>query len=161
MFEFASVSASSYDAASLSAKLTEKSADGWEVVAIVPTGGDITAFLRRTAGTSTTVASSSSMTTTTTEPAGWGVAPQSSAPTATTPAATATVIGASQPAATTSYQPVAQTPVAQTPATSTPATPAGWYHDPSGRFELRYWDGTAWTEHVARGGQQYTDPPVA
>jgi hypothetical protein len=26
---------------------------------------------------------------------------------------------------------------------------------------LRYWDGTAWTEHVSRGGQQYTDPPVA
>ena len=40
-------------------------------------------------------------------------------------------------------------------------TPAGWYPDPSTRFELRYWDGTQWTEHVARGGQQYTDPPVA
>jgi hypothetical protein len=40
-------------------------------------------------------------------------------------------------------------------------TPAGWYPDPSGRFEMRYWDGTAWTEHVARGGQQFTDPPVA
>ena len=39
--------------------------------------------------------------------------------------------------------------------------PAGWYADPSGRFELRYWDGSAWTEHVSRAGQQYTDPPVA
>jgi hypothetical protein len=39
--------------------------------------------------------------------------------------------------------------------------PAGWYADPSGRFELRYWDGTAWTEHVSRAGQQFTDPPVA
>ncbi len=39
--------------------------------------------------------------------------------------------------------------------------PAGWYADPSGRFELRYWDGNAWTEHVSRAGQQYTDPPVA
>jgi hypothetical protein len=39
--------------------------------------------------------------------------------------------------------------------------PAGWYSDPSGRFELRYWDGGQWTEHVARGGAQYTDPPVA
>jgi hypothetical protein len=42
-----------------------------------------------------------------------------------------------------------------------PAVPAGWYADPAGRIELRYWDGGAWTEHVSRGGQQYTDPPVA
>ena len=41
------------------------------------------------------------------------------------------------------------------------AAPAGWYADPSSRFELRYWDGTQWTEHVSRAGQQYTDPPVA
>ncbi|NBU94785.1 MAG: DUF2510 domain-containing protein [Actinobacteria bacterium] len=41
------------------------------------------------------------------------------------------------------------------------AVPAGWYPDPSSRFELRYWDGTRWTEHVSRGGQQSTDPPVA
>ena len=46
-------------------------------------------------------------------------------------------------------------------AAAAPAVPAGWYADPSGRFELRYWDGSAWTEHVARGGQQFTDPPVA
>ena len=37
---------------------------------------------------------------------------------------------------------------------------AGWYPDPSMRYELRYWDGTQWTEHVARQGQQFTDPPV-
>ena len=43
----------------------------------------------------------------------------------------------------------------------TSAAPAAWYADPSGRFELRYWDGKEWTEHVARGGQQFTDPPVA
>ncbi|WP_367281845.1 DUF2510 domain-containing protein, partial [Ilumatobacter sp.] len=24
-----------------------------------------------------------------------------------------------------------------------------------------YWDGSQWTEHVSRAGQQYTDPPVA
>lgn len=42
-----------------------------------------------------------------------------------------------------------------------PAVPAGWYADPSSRFELRYWNGTEWTEHVARSGQQFTDPPVA
>ena len=35
---------------------------------------------------------------------------------------------------------------------------AGWYADPRGRFELRYYDGTAWTDHVATGGEQSTDP---
>ena len=50
MQEFASVSASSYDPAALAAKLTEKSAEGWSVVSIVPTGGDVTAFLVREAG---------------------------------------------------------------------------------------------------------------
>jgi hypothetical protein len=28
----------------------------------------------------------------------------------------------------------------------------GWYADPSGLFDFRYWDGVAWTEHVSRGG---------
>jgi len=49
-------------------------------------------------------------------------------------------------------------------ASNTPSSqtvPAAWYADPSGRFELRYWNGKEWTEHVARSGQQFTDPPVA
>jgi hypothetical protein len=37
----------------------------------------------------------------------------------------------------------------------------GWYGDPTREGRLRYWDGSAWTEHVSRNGQQYTDPPVA
>jgi hypothetical protein len=45
MFEYASVSASAYDVNSLVGKLNEKASDGWEVVSIVPTGGDVTAFL--------------------------------------------------------------------------------------------------------------------
>ena len=45
--------------------------------------------------------------------------------------------------------------------TATATVPAAWYADPSGRFELRYWNGKEWTEHVARSGQQFTDPPVA
>ena len=49
----------------------------------------------------------------------------------------------------------------QTTAAAASAAPAGWYADPSGRYELRYWDGNQWTEHVSRAGQQYTDPPVA
>lgn len=35
---------------------------------------------------------------------------------------------------------------------------ARWAADPSGKHELRYWDGTAWTEHVSDGGKQSTDP---
>jgi hypothetical protein len=38
--------------------------------------------------------------------------------------------------------------------------PSGWYSDPAGRYELRYWNGKEWTEHVSRGGQQATDPPT-
>jgi hypothetical protein len=34
----------------------------------------------------------------------------------------------------------------------------GWYPDPSGRFDHRYYDGTAWTEHVSRGGVAETAP---
>jgi len=30
--------------------------------------------------------------------------------------------------------------------------PAGWYAEPSGRPGLRYWDGSAWTDHVASPG---------
>jgi hypothetical protein len=30
--------------------------------------------------------------------------------------------------------------------------PARWVPDPTGRHELRYWDGTAWTEHVSDRG---------
>lgn len=41
---------------------------------------------------------------------------------------------------------------------STVAAPAGWHADPTGRFEQRYYDGAAWTEHVARGSERATDP---
>ncbi|MEW6153428.1 MAG: phospholipid scramblase-related protein [Actinomycetota bacterium] len=35
-----------------------------------------------------------------------------------------------------------------------------WYPDPFGRHELRYWDGSQWTEHVATRGRQAQDPPT-
>lgn len=35
---------------------------------------------------------------------------------------------------------------------------AGWHPDPSGRYQLRYWDGTRWTEHVSTEGTTGTDP---
>jgi hypothetical protein len=35
-----------------------------------------------------------------------------------------------------------------------------WYPDPSGRFELRYWDGLRWTDHVSADGKTSTDWPL-
>jgi Protein of unknown function (DUF2510) len=81
-------------------------------------------------------------------------------------AAPAEVVAPAEPVAVTpieTAQPVAAA-AASNPSNATVAithTPAGWYPDPSGRFEMRYWDGLAWTEHVSRQGQQYTDPPTA
>lgn len=40
----------------------------------------------------------------------------------------------------------------------TAAHPANWYPDPLGRHELRYYDGTQWTEHVSSNGRQSVDP---
>lgn len=37
-------------------------------------------------------------------------------------------------------------------------TEAGWYPDPYRRHQVRYWDGSSWTEHVGDDGQQGTDP---
>jgi uncharacterized protein YxjI len=36
--------------------------------------------------------------------------------------------------------------------------PANWYPDPLGRHELRYFDGTAWTDHVSDQGITARDP---
>jgi uncharacterized protein YxjI len=41
----------------------------------------------------------------------------------------------------------------------TGTTAPDWYPDPSGRHELRYHDGNAWTEHVSSHGKQAVDPP--
>lgn len=170
MYEFDSVSVSTYEATSLAAKLTEKSGDGWEVVAIVPSGSDITAFLKRTGSAATTDTSTEEVAAATvvSEPAGWGSAPEASssswgsstdaaATTSAAPAAATPTDYGSGSWGSSSATPVA--PAAAAPAT--PSVPAGWYADPANRYELRYWDGSAWTEHVSRAGQQYTDPPVA
>ena len=34
----------------------------------------------------------------------------------------------------------------------------GWHPDPSGHWQVRWWDGSAWTDHVASGGRQARDP---
>jgi Protein of unknown function (DUF2510)/HIRAN domain len=41
-----------------------------------------------------------------------------------------------------------------------PAASAGWYPDPSGRHEHRFWSGTLWTEQVADSGEPSIDPLV-
>lgn len=41
------------------------------------------------------------------------------------------------------------------------AVAAGWYADPIGRHEQRYWDGARWTENVADGGTASVDPQGA
>jgi hypothetical protein len=39
-----------------------------------------------------------------------------------------------------------------------PIVPAGWYTDPVGRHEYRYWDGTDWKPEVSDGGVTAVDP---
>ena len=39
-------------------------------------------------------------------------------------------------------------------------SPAAWHPDPHGRHELRYWDGSTWTEHVADAGLVGIDHPA-
>lgn len=176
MLEFSTVSASSYDPSVLATKLNEKSAEGWSIVSIVSTGGDITAFLSREAATgpsddaptpaaepavAVAVAEAVAPEAVTpepvtpepavAEPAGWALAPE--------PASQPQPAAQPEPEPAPAPAPQPEPAPVQTPAT--PAVPSGWYADPSGRFELRYWDGNAWTEHVARAGQQFTDPPVA
>ena len=143
MLEYAALSSS--DPADLARQMTERSAQGWEILQIVSTGATVTAFVRRAA-----VAATIGGTASTTTPAAVTPTYASTAPTPSTPT------------------PTASTPVtAATAATSVASSvgdavaPAAWYPDPSKRFELRYWNGTAWTEHVSRAGQQFTDPPVA
>lgn len=36
--------------------------------------------------------------------------------------------------------------------------PAGWFPDPYGRYEQRWWNGVDWTANVATGGAQAIDP---
>jgi hypothetical protein len=176
MQEFSSVTASSYDAESLAPLLNEKAADGWSVVSIVAAGTNIVAYLQReTDGAAAEPESAEpavavavaeefvveEVPAAVDEPAGWASAPEE-APAEEAPAEAAEptvddlAAQVSEPEAAPEPEPVAEA----APAVES-AVPAGWYADPSGRFELRYWDGNAWTEHVSRAGQQFTDPPVA
>jgi hypothetical protein len=141
MLEYAALTSS--DPADLARQMTERSAQGWEILQIVTSGTNITAFARRaavTAQVANTAATAAAVNAPTTS-ATWG------ATTATTSASTPVVTSA------------INTSVASSVGDA--AAPANWYPDPAGRFELRYWNGSAWTEHVSRNGQQSIDPPVA
>ena len=174
MQEFSTVSASAYDAESLTNQLNAKSADGWDVVSIVSAGSNVVAYLSRessgevaaeaaAAGTSEEVAEAEEAADTDSpveEPSGWAVAAADQASADPTPS-DAAVVATAAVAAEVEVADVATVDDAAVAAEAESAVPAGWYSDPSSRFELRYWDGAAWTEHVSRAGQQYTDPPVA
>jgi uncharacterized protein YxjI len=38
------------------------------------------------------------------------------------------------------------------------SNPANWFPDPTNRHQMRYWDGTNWTEHVSDNGITGVDP---
>ena len=38
------------------------------------------------------------------------------------------------------------------------SVPATWAADPTGRHQLRWWSGLAWTDHVADDGEASEDP---
>lgn len=164
MQEFAAISVSTYDPDSLVAQLNERSADGWAVVSIVPTGSTVTAYLSRAAsGDADDATADVTPAPVTPEPGadepaaggdGWAASTAAAAAITPQPANEPTV-PSSAPDPTPAVAPAAE------PTGSSAAAPAGWYADPSSRYELRYWDGSTWTEHVSRGGQQFTDPPVA
>lgn len=150
MPEFTSVS--SADPSALVNELNAQAANGWEVVSVVESGGRVHAIMRREGS----------------PPAASSAPAEAVAPVEAAAATPAEVVTPAEPVAVTpieSAQPVAASAAAaSTPSNATVAithTPAGWYPDPSGRFEMRYWDGLAWTEHVSRQGQQFTDPPTA
>jgi hypothetical protein len=131
MFEYAAFNPFNASPEGLAAELTRKSSEGWEVVSITTTSDGRFCAFLRR-------------------------------PTAQR--AVTTVASSNAPLATDSNSALGSTSgyaSAHTAGPTTPAVPAAWYKDPSGRFELRYWNGTTWTEHVSRSGQQFTDPPVA
>ena len=145
MQEFESISASSYDPSALATKLTAKAAEGWSVVAIVPTGGDVTAYISRERDgegepKKDAVVEKEAVVVETiepeaakpepepvkveaeskpaSEPSGWAIAPEPASP---TPEPAAQPAAAAEP--TTTYQPsLTPSSAASTPAASGPST---------------------------------------
>ena len=156
MFTYDVVSESVKNPHELAAELTRRSAAGWEVIEIVYDGEHwFHAFLRHHGQvnvapyvTAVPSAGSPAAEAARTAPA----ASQGSGP-GSNAAAGANVW---QSAASSSAAPASGAPAG---GGNVPSVPANWYKDPSGRFEMRYWNGTQWTEHVATAGKQSIDPP--
>lgn len=55
-------------------------------------------------------------------------------------------------------QPVAPTPERTSSPSGFANREPGFFEDPLGRHDLRYWDGARWTEHVKEQGARFTDP---
>jgi len=133
MYTYDVVSESVRNPHELAAELTRRSSDGWEIVQITYDGAAwFHAFIRHAGNV--TVAPYPGM--------------KAAAPAASTP------LGGPLSDAT-----HAPTPTASNTSATSPNVPANWYPDPSKRYELRYWNGSAWTAHVATGGVQSTDEP--
>jgi hypothetical protein len=166
MYTYDVVSESIRNPHELAAELTRRSEQGWEVVQVVYDGATwFHAIIRHEGRVGVAPYPGASAPKSLGSDSSSEITTQPSTATVT-PAVTATV---SAPEATTAQT---DTPSVEsdTPTTagdtaaaesSVPEVPANWYKDPSGRFELRYWNGTAWTEHVATGGRQSVDPPKA
>lgn len=135
MFTYDVVSESVRNPHELAAELTRRSREGWEVVQITYDGASwFHAFIRHAGSV--------------------GVAPH--------PGMKPGDVTVAGPLSDTQAAPAAATPAAgpsSTASAGAPSVPANWYPDPSKRYELRYWNGSAWTEHVATGGVQSVDPP--
>lgn len=132
MFTYDVVSESVRNPHQLAAELSKRSANGWEVVQITYDGAAwFHAFIRHAGNVP--------------------VGPHAKAE-ELQPAVTVGTVPSAPNAALATGTPASASTGA------TPNVPADWHKDPSGRFELRYWNGTAWTEHVATGGKQSVDP---
>jgi len=70
-------------------------------------------------------------------------------------AATALTAAARASAAVTATEQTGSPSPAREPAP--PLPPQGWFPDPTHRHEMRYWNGTSWTEHVADRGTEAID----
>ena len=139
MFTYDVVSESVRNPHELAAELTRRSSEGWEVVQITYDGAAwFHAFIRHAGSV--------------------GVAPH---PGMKPEQMAATVAGPLSDAPSASQAAPAASAPSATVSAGAPSVPANWYPDPSKRYELRYWNGSAWTEHVATGGVQAVDPPRA
>lgn len=144
MYTYDVVSESVKNPKELANELTRRSQAGWEVVQIVHDGQHwVHAFVRHQGQVAT---------------APWPTASTS----AGAPAADSTGTPAQsvwQTASESSSGGYAASPSTAQSSGAVPSVPANWYKDPSGRFEMRYWNGSEWTEHVATAGKQSVDPP--